>query len=198
MRDPDGVAHPELWLARHGQTDWSSAGKHTGRTDIPLNADGRAAAQKLGTILAGHDFELVLTSPLARARETCELAGFGESAEIDADLREWDYGDYEGLTTVQIREHRPGWTVFADGCPGGETLDAVAARADHVIERVRRVEGNALVFGHGHALRILAARWIDLEPAAGAHLALETATVSLLGWERETPAISRWNVSDGG
>jgi probable phosphoglycerate mutase len=194
MRDPAGVAYPQLWLARHGETDWSAVGRHTGsRTDLSLNEAGRTAAHELGTLLAGTDFDRVLTSPLRRARETCDLAGYGASADADDDLREWDYGDYEGLTTAQIREGRAGWNLFVDGCPGGETLDAVADRADRVIEAVQRTEGNVLAFGHGHALRVLAARWIDLAPEAGGHLVLETATLSVLGWDRETPAITRWN-----
>lgn len=187
------MTRPDLWLARHGETDWSAAKKHTGRTDVPLNASGRAAARKLAEILGGHGFRLVLTSPLGRATESCDLAGFGPQAEIDDDLREWDYGEYEGRTTAEIRETRPGWSVFADGCPGGETLAEVAARADCAIARVRAADGPALVFGHGHALRVLAARWIEQPPGIAARLVLETAAVSVLGWERETAAITRWN-----
>jgi probable phosphoglycerate mutase len=187
------VAHPEVWLARHGETDWSAAGRHTGRTDIPLNETGRDAARALREKLSGPSFDAVLTSPLGRARETCELSGYGAEAAIDADLREWDYGDYEGITTNEIRETRPGWSVFADGCPGGEELDDVAARADAVIGRLRGTDGRALVFSHGHMLRILAARWIDTDPTVGANLVLGTATISVLGWERETPTITRWN-----
>lgn len=186
---------PDVWLARHGETDWSAAGRHTGRTDLPLNANGVAAARTLAVALAGQHFDLVLSSPLRRARDTCELAGFGSDAEVDADLLEWDYGEYEGITTAQIREQRPGWTVFADGCPGGETLAEVATRADRVIARTRTVDGRVLLFGHGHSLRILAARWIELAPNAAARLELETASVSVLGWERETAVISRWNQS---
>jgi broad specificity phosphatase PhoE len=185
--------HPEVWLARHGETDWSAAGRHTGRTDIPLNEAGRAAAGALADLLAGEKFTQVLTSPLQRARETCELAGFDADAAVDADLREWDYGEYEGVTTAEIRARRPEWTLFADGCPGGETLDEVAARADRVVDRLRRTDGRALVFGHGHALRILAARWATLPAATAAHLVLDTASISVLGWERETAAILRWN-----
>jgi broad specificity phosphatase PhoE len=187
------VAQPELWLARHGETDWSAAGKHTGRTDVPLNDAGRDAARRLAGVIGTEPFDLVLTSPLSRARETCELAGYGDRAVVDDDLREWDYGEYEGVTTAEIRSQRPGWTVFDDGCPGGETIEAVAARADRVIERVRGIERRALVFGHGHALRILAARWIDASPQTGSRLVLATATVSVLGWEREVAAITRWN-----
>jgi probable phosphoglycerate mutase len=180
---------------RHGETDWSKAGKHTGRTDIPLNATGEAAARSVRDQLAGDEFDLVLTSPLQRARRTCELAGYGDVAQVDDNLREWDYGEYEGITTAEIRERRPGWSAFADGMPGGETLEALGSRADRVIERVRQFEQRALVFGHGHALRVLATRWIDLSPAAGAHLVLGTATISVLGWERQTPAITRWNAT---
>jgi broad specificity phosphatase PhoE len=187
------VTAAEIWLARHGETDWSAAGRHTGRTDIPLNDAGRAAARALADLLAGEQFVEVLTSPLQRARETCELAGFGPDAAIEPDLREWDYGEYEGITTAEIREQRPGWTVFADGCPGGESLAEVAARADHVIAHLRRADGRVLVFGHGHALRVLAARWAELPAVAGARLVLDTASVSTLGWEHETAAILRWN-----
>jgi probable phosphoglycerate mutase len=187
------VTHPELWLVRHGETDWSATGRHTGRTDVPLNDTGRAAGSRLAELLDGEHFDVVLTSPLQRARETCKLAGFAADSQVDADLREWDYGEYEGVTTAEIRETRPGWTVFADGCPGGETVTQVGARADRVIRRVRDIEGRVLVFGHGHSLRVLAARWIDQEPAAGAHLVLATATVSVLGWEREAAVIEQWN-----
>jgi probable phosphoglycerate mutase len=180
---------------RHGETDWSKSGRHTGRTDVPLNTAGEAAARTVGALLAGETFDLVLTSPLQRARRTCELAGYGEGAEVDDDLREWDYGDYEGVTTAEIRETRPDWSAFTDGSPGGETLAALATRCDRVIDRVRTIEGRALVFGHGHALRALAARWIDQPASSGAHLVLATATISVLGWERETPAITRWNSS---
>jgi broad specificity phosphatase PhoE len=187
------VTRPEVWLARHGATDWSEAGRHTGRTDVPLNESGRAAAAKLAEVLRGEHFNLVLTSPLKRARDTCELAGFGARAEIDDDLVEWDYGEYEGITTTEIRKTRPGWTAFDDGCPGGETLDQVAARVDRVIDRIRGVEGRVMLFSHGHSLRILAARWIELPPIGGARLYLETATISVLGWEREVATINRWN-----
>jgi broad specificity phosphatase PhoE len=187
------VPQPDLWLARHGQTDWSAAGRHTGRTDIPLNDNGRAAALALAPKLTGEHFDLVLTSPLQRARETCRLAGLGDQAIVEPDLHEWDYGDYEGITTAEIRETRPGWTVFADDCPGGETLAEVAIRLDRVIARVRATEGRVIVFSHSHALRILAARWVELPPIGGSHLTLDTATVSVLSWERETPVIHCWN-----
>jgi probable phosphoglycerate mutase len=189
------MAHPELWIARHGETDWSASGRHTGRSDIPLNDNGRAAAKALGNILAGREFELVLTSPLARASDTCTLAGFGDRAETDPDLVEWDYGEYEGVTTPEIRETRPGWTVFEGGCPGGETIEEVAARVDRVIARARNVEGPVLAFGHGHCLRVLGARWIEQAPETGGRLALETATVCVLGWDRETAVIDKWNTT---
>lgn len=182
-----------VWLARHGETDWSAQLRHTGRTDIPLNANGRAAAERLGRLLSGEAFDLVLTSPMQRARETVTLAGFDDRAEVEPDLREWDYGDYEGITTEQIRTDRPGWDIFDDGAPGGETLAEVGARADHVLARINAIDGRVMLFAHGHILRILAARWIGLPPAGGAHLVLGTATISVLGWERETAAITRWN-----
>jgi probable phosphoglycerate mutase len=182
-------------LVRHGETEWSTSGRHTGSTDIPLTDDGRAAAQHLATTLTGHTFASVLTSPLSRARDTCTLAGFGGSAVISDDLREWDYGDYEGITTDEIRKTRPEWTVFTDGCPGGESPDQVAARADRVVAQARRNEGDTIVFSHGHLLRVLAARWVGLPPQAGAHLALATASVSTLGWERETPVIESWDLT---
>lgn len=187
------MTRSELWLARHGETDWSAAKRHTGLTDIPLNDTGQSAARQLAAILGGHEFGQVLTSPLARARQTSELAGFGARAVVDDDLREWEYGEYEGRTTAEIRETRPGWSLFDDGCPGGETLSDVAARADRVIAKVRAARGATLVFGHGHSLRVLAARWIDQPPDVAARLVLETAAVSVLGWERETAAITRWN-----
>ena len=187
------VTQPEVWLARHGATDWSVALRHTGRSDIPLNDDGRAAARALGALLAGQHFDLVLTSPLRRALETCALAGFGDRAIVTPDLREWVYGDYEGLTTNEIRAHHPGWDVFDDGCPNGETLASVGTRADHVIEAIRAVDGRVMLFAHGHILRILATRWIELPPVGGSRVVLGTATISVLGWERETAAITRWN-----
>jgi broad specificity phosphatase PhoE len=187
------MARPDLWLARHGQTDWSATGRHTGLTDIALNDDGRAAARELAEVLADEFFDVVLTSPLRRARDTCSLAGFGDQAVVDDDLVEWDYGDYEGITTDEIRESRPGWSIFDDGCPGGETIEQVGARADRAIARVRAQEGRAIVFSHGHALRVLAARWVELSPYDGSRLTLDTATVSVLSWDRDVPTIGRWN-----
>jgi probable phosphoglycerate mutase len=181
-----------LFAVRHGETDWSLSGRHTGRTDVPLTEAGRERAKKIGDALAGYKFALVLTSPLARARDTAALAGFSD-AIVEDDLREWDYGDYEGRTTLDIREEQPGWFLWHDGVPNGETIEEVAARADRVIARVRGVEGDVLVFAHGHILRVLAARWLDLEPGFGRHLILAPATLSMLGHEREEPAIEVWN-----
>jgi len=189
------MTHPEVWLIRHGETEWSATGRHTGRTDLELSDDGRAAAERLGTALAGLTFDAVFTSPMRRARDTCTLAGLGDEARVLDDLREWDYGDYEGITTAEIRSGRPGWTLWADGCPGGENADQVGARVDRVIRELRRHEGPVAVFGHGHGLRVLAARWVDLDPRAGALLALDTATISRLGWEREQPVVRQWNAT---
>jgi probable phosphoglycerate mutase len=180
-------------LVRHGETEWSSSGRHTGPTDVPLTDAGRDAARALGRRLAGRSFALVLTSPLARARDTCELAGLADRAEVDPDLCEWDYGDYEGLTTVEIREHRPGWSVWTGGVPNGETVAQVGARADRAIARVAAADGDVAVFAHGHFLRILTARWIGLAPDHGADLALSTAALCELGFEREHRAIWLWN-----
>lgn len=187
------MGSPSLWLVRHGETEWSASGRHTGRTDIGLNDNGRRQAQTLGALLAGHSFGLVLTSPLKRARETCALAGYGDRAEVDGDLQEWDYGSYEGITTDEIRLSRPTWTLWRDGCPGGETAEQVGARVDRVIARVHAMSSNTLAFAHGHLLRVLAARWVGLDATAGALLALDTATVSVVGWEREQAVIRSWN-----
>jgi probable phosphoglycerate mutase len=183
----------EIVVVRHGETEWSAAGRHTGRTDVPLTESGRERARELSSKLAGRDFELVLCSPLRRARETCELAGFGEAAELCDDLREWDYGDYEGLTTPEIRELDPDWNLWRDGCPGGETPAQVVARADRVLARLRGAGGDALTFAHGHILRVLTARYLGFEVAAGARFALAAAGVGVLGYERETEVLSRWN-----
>jgi probable phosphoglycerate mutase len=189
-----GVSRPEVWLMRHGETEWSAGGRHTGSTDVSLTDAGRAAAGRIGTLLATQQFTAVFTSPLARARETCELAGLAPAAEVVDDLREWDYGDFEGVTTAEIRETRPDWTVWRDGCPGGETADDVGARVDRVVARLRRHDGEVAVFGHGHCLRVMAARWTGLAPEDGSRLALATASVSRLGWEREQPVIRTWNL----
>ena len=182
----------ELWLVRHGQTEWSREGRHTSVTDVPLTEPGVAVASTLAERLDGLEFGLVLTSPRQRARRTAELAGF-PGARVDPDLVEWDYGAYEGLTTDQIREAVPGWTVWTHPCPGGETAEQVAARLDRVVAEVRACGGRALVFGHGHALRALAARWVDRPASDGQLFRLDTATVSTLGYEREAPVVLRWN-----
>jgi probable phosphoglycerate mutase len=192
---PAGPA--ELWLVRHGETEWSRDGRHTGRTDLLLDADGRAAAVELRGALAGVDFAVVVSSPLRRAAETAELSGFGDGLRLDDGLREWDYGAYEGRTTADIRAERPGWDLWSDGVPGGETADQVGARADAVLARLAGVEGRALLFAHAHLLRVLAARWVGLPAACGRHLTLDTATVSMLGWYREDRVIRRWNVESG-
>lgn len=184
---------PTVVLVRHGATEWSVSGQHTSRTDLPLTAEGRRNAERLRPRLAGHEFALVLTSPLVRARETCELAGLGDGAEIDDDLRELDYGEYEGRTTAEIREERPGWDVWSDDSPGGETPADAGRRADHVIERILAAGGDVAIFGHGHMLRILGARWIELAAAAGGRLALSTGAVCELGFERERRVVSVWN-----
>lgn len=187
------VRPPEITLVRHGETEWSRAGKHTGRTDVPLTDEGRDQASALGASLRGRHFALLLTSPLSRALETCRLAGLGEAAQERADLMEWDYGAYEGRTTAEIREERRGWTLWRDGVPGGEGAADVGARADRVIAELRAAGGDAAVFAHGHFLRVLAARWIGLDPGAGSLFALDTATISVLGYERETAVIRLWN-----
>ena len=195
--NPDDPQRDELWLVRHGETEWSSLGKHTGRTDIPLTEVGRAQARTVARKLAGHDFALVLSSPLSRALETARLAGFAGQVETTNDLVEWNYGADEGRTTAEIREARAGWTVWRDGPLGGETADEVGARVDRVITRVRAVDGDVLVFAHGHVLRVLAARWLGEPPTEGRLYGLSTATVSVLGWERETAVIERWNEACG-
>ncbi|HZP28609.1 MAG TPA: histidine phosphatase family protein [Acidimicrobiia bacterium] len=184
----------QVVLVRHGATEWSASGRHTGRTDVPLDDEGRAQAKAIGERLRAWTFSLVLTSPLDRARETCALAGLGDRAQVDGDLAEWDYGDYEGLTTAEIRATRPGWTVFEGGVVNGETADAVGARADRVLARLAGVDGSVALFSHGHFLRILAARWLGLPAVDGRLLALDTATLSVLGYEHETRVVRRWNV----
>jgi broad specificity phosphatase PhoE len=167
--------------------------RHTGRTDVPLTEEGRRQAEALRPFLAGREFARVLTSPLSRAYETCRLAGLADRAEPRGELMEWDYGEYEGLTTPEIRERRPEWNLWRDGCPGGEMPAEVAARVDRVTSELRGLEGDAIVFAHGHVLRVLAARWVGLGPGGGAYLHLSTATISALGYERESPVITRWN-----
>jgi probable phosphoglycerate mutase len=187
--------YPKIYLARHGETEWSLSGQHTGRTDIPLTQNGERNARNLGERLQGMHFAKVLTSPLQRAKRTCELAGFGKQAEIDRELVEWDYGDYEGKRTADIRKERPDWYLFRDGCPGGETLGAVGARADRVIGRLRTASGDVLLFSHGHFLRVLGARWLGLPVSDGRLLLLTTASLSILGYEHnlEEPVLRLWN-----
>lgn len=185
--------HPLLYVVRHGATEWSRSGQHTGRTDLPLLPEGEEQARATGSLLANIDFSLVLCSPMQRARRTCELAGLLDCAVTENDLQEWDYGDYEGVTTPKIRETVPGWTVWSGVCPNGETIEQVSNRADRVIERVRNESGNVIVFAHGHILRILTARWCELDPVEGQRFILDPATLSILGWERETPAVRQWN-----
>ena len=184
-----------VWLVRHGETEWARLGRHTGRTDIALTDTGREQARALRRRLAGHAFGLVLTSPLARAAETAAISGFGAVAVPDPDLQEWDYGDHEGRTTAEIRADHPGWTIWHGPWPGGESVDQVGARADRVVARLRSADtdGDALVFAHGHLLRVLAARWIGLPAASGGLFELATATLSIVGWEREAPSIELWN-----
>lgn len=182
----------ELWLVRHGETEWSRDHRHTSVTDLPLTEVGERVAGQLAARLAGEAFDLVLTSPRRRARHTADLVGFPE-AEVDEDLVEWAYGDYEGITTAEIRETVPGWTVWTHPTPGGETPGQVTARLDRVVKRVRDQGGRSLVFGHGHALRALTARWLEQPVTEGRYFRLDTATLSVLGWERETPVLLRWN-----
>jgi probable phosphoglycerate mutase len=196
-RIADGPASspPEtrLVLVRHGETEWSRSGRHTGRTDVPLSEEGRAQADRIGHALRGRTFSHVLSSPLERAVETCRIAGFGDRAELVDDLMEWDYGIYEGRTRVEIAAEIPGWTIWRAPIPGGESLGAVGRRADRVIAKTLPLGGDILVFAHGHILRILAARWIEQPPVLGSRLELATATVSELGWEQERRVIERWN-----
>jgi broad specificity phosphatase PhoE len=180
-------------LVRHGETAWSRAGRHTGRTDIPLLDEGRHQAELLGARLRRISFAAVRSSPLARARETCALAGLADQAVIDADLAEWDYGEYEGRRSADIRAEQPGWNLFVDGCPGGETFADVAARAGRVIERIAPVDGDVALFAHGHLLRTLAARWLGFGPELATAMLLAPATVSILGRERESPVLALWN-----
>jgi len=190
-----GAALPVVYLARHGETAWSVSGQHTGLTDLPLTERGERNARSLGQRLQGLSFAKVFASPLQRARRTCELAGFGDRAEIDPDLVEWNYGDYEGLRTADIHKQRPDWQLFRDGCPGGESLQQVGARADRVVSRVRAVQGDVLLFSSGHFLRVLAARWLGLEPSGGRYFLLSTASLSALSYEHalSEPAIRLWD-----
>jgi probable phosphoglycerate mutase len=186
---------PAIYLARHGETAWTITGQHTSVTDLPLTPRGERNAQLLGKRLAGCNFAKVLTSPLQRARRTCELAGFGSVAEVDQDLMEWNYGDYEGVRTAEIHAKRPDWDLFRDGCPNGESPQQVAARADRVIGRVRAIKGNVLIFSSGHFLRVLAARWLGIEPAGGRFFMLSVSSLSALSYEHDLshPVIRFWN-----
>ena len=184
-------------LVRHGETEWTLSGQHTGRTDIPLTERGREDAKAVGDALSDRRFAAVLTSPLSRATETCRLAGLGDAAVLRDELAEWDYGDYEGRKTVDIRKERPGWSLWRDGVPNGETAAEVSARVDRVVADLRALDGDAVVFAHGHLLRVLAARWLGLEPDAGRLFALDPATMSVLGYERETAVIRAWNQRTG-
>jgi probable phosphoglycerate mutase len=187
------AAAGEILVVRHGETEWSLSGRHTSKTDLPLTDDGRRRAMELAPVLAGRSFALVLCSPLRRARETCSAAGFGDRAVESDDLREWDYGDYEGLTSPEIWASRPDWNLWRDGCPGGETPAEVGDRADRVLTRLRAAGGDALAFAHGHILRVVAARWISMAPAEGARFALGAGAIGTLGYERATKVISSWN-----
>ena len=189
----NSVATRTLWLVRHGETPWSILGRHTGRTDISLTPRGEQQAAALASRLGGHLFGLVLTSPLVRASETCRLAGYVEPASAEPDLQEWDYGNFEGRTTADIRLEQPSWNLWDTGAPGGETPSAVGQRADRVIARAVAADGDVALFAHGHLLRVLAARWLGFAPSAGGSLALDTASVSMLGWERERRVIRLWN-----
>ena len=186
------MAH-EIYIARHGATEWSKSGQHTSWTDLSLLPEGEEQARALGPKLEGIEFELVLCSPLRRALQTCADAGFGNRAEITDDLVEWNYGEYEGLTTPHIRETRPDWWLWRDGCPGGESPEEIGARVDRVLERFATIDGNGLAFAHGHVLRVLTARWLEMDVAAGARFKLEAGSLGVLGHERETAVIERWS-----
>jgi broad specificity phosphatase PhoE len=190
---PEPEPEQHIWLVRHGETEWARLGRHTGRTDVALTKTGREQARALGRRLARTRFSLVLTSPLSRAAETARLAGFDGVAVVEPDLREWDYGALEGRLTAEIREVYPDWSIWTGPWPEGETVAEVGARADRVLIRIRAADGDVLVFSHGHLLRVLAARWLGLHPASGSLFALSTATVSILGWDRENPVIETWN-----
>jgi probable phosphoglycerate mutase len=183
----------EVYLVRHGETEWSLSGQHTGSTDIPLTEKGEEVARELGRKLTGQEFPAVWSSPLSRAIDTARLAGFEHEVRIDDRLKEWDYGEYEGLTTPQIRQKHPDWFLWRDGCPGGESPEQVGARADGVIAEVKAVQGDVLLFAHGHILRVVAARWLGYPPNDGMHFALGTATLSILGYEHDAASIWRWN-----
>jgi probable phosphoglycerate mutase len=187
------VSAIQVVLVRHGETEWSRDGRHTGTTDLPLTREGRRHAKAIGKVLAGRSFLRVLSSPMQRAIETARLAGYGDAIQIREDCSEWNYGEFEGITTAQIREEHPDWSLWTDGCPGGEQAADVGRRVDRVIAEIRDAGGDVAVFAHGHVLRVLAARWVELSPSDGRAFALETASMSVAGYERETPVILRWN-----
>jgi broad specificity phosphatase PhoE len=189
--------HPDqqVWLIRHAENEWSKSGRHTGRTDVPLTDTGRELARRLEARLAGRDFALCLVSPLDRARETARLAGFGDTCQVREDLLEWDYGDYEGITTAEIRKDRPDWYLWRDGVPNGETADEVGARCDRVIEEILGAGGDVAIFAHGHVLRALGARWVEEPVSFGGRLYLTTGAVSVLGFEREVRVLHSWNAT---
>jgi probable phosphoglycerate mutase len=182
----------ELWLIRHGETEWTRSGAHTSYTDLPLTAAGEFHAGQLKRLLAARQFALVLSSPMRRALETCRLAGYEDVAQVSTDLAEWNYGSYEGRTTVDIQKEAPGWTIWTATPPGGEEIEQVAARADHVIQRAVSAGGDVAMFGHGHMMRVLGARWLGVAPDFGKYLALATSSISVLGYERETRVIRMW------
>jgi probable phosphoglycerate mutase len=184
-----------VWLIRHAETEWSKSGQHTGRTDVPLTDSGRERAVELGAQMRGHPFARVLTSPLERARETAGLAGLGDSCQVREDLLEWDYGDYEGVTTADIRKDRPGWYLWRDGVPNGETAAEVGARCDRIIEEILGVDGDVALFAHGHVLRALGARWVEEPVSFGGRLYLTTGSVCVLGFEREVRVLRSWNAT---
>ena len=188
----------QIFLIRHGETEWALSGRHTGRTDVPLTENGERAAAQLREPLHRAAFSHILTSPRLRARRTCELAGFGDVARVEPDLQEWDYGSYEGLTKTEIRARQPAWNIYQDGCPEGESAEQISRRADRVVAHLRTLQGTVAIFSHGHFLRVLAVRWIGFPLSAAQHLALDTASLSILGYEtREEifPVISRWNTT---
>lgn len=187
------MSRPIVWLARHGETEWSRDLRHTGRTDLPLTPEGEEEARRLREPLAAIEFDRVLCSPLERARETCALAGLGDRAELRDALLEWDYGDYEGITGEQVHQTRPDWFLWRDGCPNGESPAQIGVRADEMVAELLAIDGTIAVFAHGHLLRVLTARWLDLPPREGRHFGLGTATLSRLGWEHDYRVIQRWN-----
>jgi probable phosphoglycerate mutase len=191
------MRNQQVYLIRHGETQWSLTGRHTGVTDLPLTENGRRIAKMLQPVLSRESFALILTSPLQRARTTCELAGFGERAENDRDLMEWNYGEYEGLTTKEIHAKTPRWMLFRDGCPGGESPEQIGGRVDRVIARVRSVDGHVALFAHGHVFRVFVARWLGFRALAGCHFLLDTATLNILSYYQDIPAVKSWNAMLG-